>query len=132
MERRSDIWFLWIGVGILSLMLAFAHALYRQGSDGPMIEEKRRLVRQLGLTDLCLFTDARYTRNPVMADLNTPFQDHPMSLEHFPSASLISVPPHLTHRGKAPAKNADPRIARQNPTSDGGAGAPTRTSMAGP
>jgi len=130
MERRSDIWFLWIGLGILSLGLAFAHAGYRQGSDGPMIQEKRRLVRTLGLTDLCLFTDARYTRNPVMADLNTPFQDHPMSLEHFPSASLLGVPPHLTHREEALAENAKPRMARQNAPTDDGAGPPT--SMARP
>jgi hypothetical protein len=52
----------------------------------------------LALTDLCLFTEARYTRHPSMADLHTPFQDHPLSLEHFPSGSLIAAPPHLKTR----------------------------------
>nr|WP_319389404.1 hypothetical protein [uncultured Cohaesibacter sp.] len=47
------------------------------------------LVQQLGLSDLTLFTEARYTRNPSMADLSSAFQDHPMSLDHFPTGSLI-------------------------------------------
>ena len=52
----------------------------------------------LGLTDLCLFTEARYTRHPSMADRGTAFQDHPMSLEHFPSGAIVPVPPHLKQR----------------------------------
>jgi hypothetical protein len=51
------------------------------------------LAQRLGLTDLALFTEARYTRHPSQADLHSAFQDHPLALEHFPSGSLI-VPPH--------------------------------------
>lgn len=47
------------------------------------------LVRELGLSDLALFTEARYTRHPAQADLHSAFQDHPLALEHFPSGSLI-------------------------------------------
>ena len=47
---------------------------------------------RLGLVDLALFTEARYTRHPVQADLHSAFQDHPLALEHFPSGSLL--PPH--------------------------------------
>jgi hypothetical protein len=53
------------------------------------------MVNKYGLTDLCLFTDARYTRNPAMADFATPFQDHPSSMEHFPSGSIIGPPAHV-------------------------------------
>jgi hypothetical protein len=52
----------------------------------------KRLVEELSLTDLCLFTEARYTRHPAMADHHAPFQDHPSALEHFPSGSLVSPP----------------------------------------
>jgi len=55
-------------------------------------------VQRLGLTDLCLFTDARYARHPSMADLHTPFQDSPMAVEHFPSGTVILPPPHLRLR----------------------------------
>lgn len=52
-------------------------------------EASRALVERLGLTDLCLFTEARYTRNLALADLHAPFQDHPAAREHFPSGSFV-------------------------------------------
>jgi len=57
-----------------------------------MLRPSEEIVRELQLTDICLFTEARYTRNPAMADLHAPFQDHPMALEHFPSGSLVTPP----------------------------------------
>lgn len=62
------------------------------------LEKKRAFVGQMGITDLCIFTDARYARHPSMADLHTPFQDYPLSFEHFPSGSILSVPPHLRRK----------------------------------
>jgi hypothetical protein len=53
------------------------------------------MVADLGLTDLSLFTEARYTRHLAQADLHTAFQDHPLAIEHFPSGSLVAPPPHL-------------------------------------
>jgi hypothetical protein len=50
------------------------------------------MVRELGLTDLCLFTEASYTRHITQTDLRTPFQEFPLSLEHFPSGSLMLPP----------------------------------------
>jgi hypothetical protein len=52
------------------------------------------LTAQLGLTDLALFNEARYTRHPALADLHTAFQDGPSSLDHFPSGSLLTPPRH--------------------------------------
>ena len=63
---------------------------YEQG-----LAERTRLVRELRLTDLCLFTEARYTRHLSQADLHSPFQDYPMAFEHFPSGSLVLPPQHL-------------------------------------
>jgi len=57
--------------------------------------KRRHLVQKLGLTDLCLFTEARYTRHLSQADLHSPFQDHPMAFEHFPSGSVVMPPRHL-------------------------------------
>jgi len=53
------------------------------------------MVERLQLTDLCLFTEARYTRHLSQADLHTPFQDSPMSVEHFPAGSLAGPPKRL-------------------------------------
>jgi hypothetical protein len=80
---------------ILLLGLMFIHAVYAREAAKPQLLEKAAMVKQLELTDLCLFTDARYTRHPSMADMHSAFQDMPMSFEHFPSGSLMSPPPHL-------------------------------------
>lgn len=53
------------------------------------------LIRELGLSDLSLFTEARYTRHPSQADQFAPSQDHPAALEHFPTGLLLPPPPHL-------------------------------------
>jgi len=49
-------------------------------------------VGALQLTDLCLFTEARYARHLSQSDLHSAFQDHPMSVEHFPAGSLTRPP----------------------------------------
>lgn len=48
------------------------------------------VVRTLQLTDLALWTEARYTRHPSQADRFTPFQDFPSALEHFPAGSIMA------------------------------------------
>ncbi|RQW76986.1 MAG: hypothetical protein EHM51_02555 [Geobacter sp.] len=93
--RNSTAFFYVITAGLLFLASMFVHAAYRQRADVRSLTAKRELVRKLELTDLSLFTDARYTRHPAMADLFSAFQDHPFSLEHFPSGSLLGPPPHL-------------------------------------
>lgn len=95
-ERKSDIFFIYLTVGVSLICLIFLDAAVSQRLDREAVRERREIVRVLTLTDLCLFTEARYTRHPTMADLNTPFQDHPVSLEHFPSGAIMAPPPHLT------------------------------------
>lgn len=73
----------------------FVHASYKKGTEMGFLRERSEMVRRFGLTDLCLFTEASYTRHLSQADLHTPFQDSPMSLEHFPSGSLVRPPANL-------------------------------------
>ena len=82
---------------LLALTLAgiFLHAYGEVRASRAIFARKTALVRQLELTDLCLFTEASYTRHLSMTDLSTPFQDAPMSLEHFPTGGLTRPPPHL-------------------------------------
>jgi hypothetical protein len=87
--RKSTIYLAGITLcaGILVFLLA-VHPMIGSTQRERAIEKKRELVGKLGLTDLCLFTEARYTRHLSQADLSSAFQDYPMSLEHFPSGSL--------------------------------------------
>jgi hypothetical protein len=88
--RKSSLWFWYLAVSVMLLIIAFAHGAYRREQSYESLRATAALVRDLELTDLCLFTEARYTRHPSQADLHTPFQDHPLSLEHFPSGSLVT------------------------------------------
>lgn len=87
--RRSSLFFLYLGIQTALLAAAFTHAAYVRAWRVADIAALTAMVRRLELTDLCLFTEARYTRHPSQADLHAPFQDHPLSLEHFPSGSLL-------------------------------------------
>jgi hypothetical protein len=50
-------------------------------------------VSGLGLTDLAVATEARYTRHPSISDVMAPFMDHPGAIEHFPTGSFWAAPP---------------------------------------
>ena len=90
--RRSTPFLFFITVSIALLFLMFAHASFQEKASARLLEEKTALLDKLELSDLCLFTEASYTRHLSQADLHTPFQDSPMSLEHFPSGSLVRPP----------------------------------------
>jgi len=90
--RKSTVFLLFtLGNAILLVLLLWS-GRYASGEARAMREASRLMVQQLQLTDLCLFTEARYTRHPSMADLHSAFQDHPLALEHFPSGSLATPP----------------------------------------
>lgn len=82
---------------VLALAAAFGACLGDAQLSGARrageVEAMRAMAARLDLTDLALFTEARYTRHPGQADLHSAFQDHPLALEHFPSGSLI-LPSH--------------------------------------
>jgi len=91
--RKSTLFLSYVALMTALASAALLHAQTRQGSDLPRLQRNADLVRRLELTDLCLFTEAQYTRHPAVTARHTPFQDHPLSLEHFPSGSLSGPPP---------------------------------------
>ena len=91
--RKSSVFFIYLFIQIVLLGSMFTHASYKQQTGLSHLQEKVNLVQRLGLTDLCLFTEASYTRHLSLADFHTAFQDSPMAFEHFPSGSLVIRPP---------------------------------------
>lgn len=93
--RKSLIYVIFMMTG-LALMgtLFFLYPHIVEDTRQNSLNANQRLVKKLRLTDLCLFTEARYTRHPSQADLHSAFQDHPLALEHFPSGSML-LPPQL-------------------------------------
>ncbi|MCF7965846.1 hypothetical protein V3O24_12640 [Methylobacter sp. Wu8] len=96
--RNSSLFFLYLSTGVFFLGLLLMHASFSAKAQQESLGEKSALVKALKLTDLCLFTEARYTRHLSQADLNTAFQDHPLSLEHFPSGSFTQPPERIIDR----------------------------------
>lgn len=82
-----------LGLGLLLFGATLLDAAWR--GNGAATHNTSTLVSELGLTDLALFTEARYTRHLSQADRHTPFQDHPLALDHFPSGSLVPPPARL-------------------------------------
>ena len=85
---RPSFWFFIL----LSVILSVDGILVQQWSSHrenrtQASELQQKTVAVLGLTDLCVATEARYTRHPAVSDPVAPFMDHPGAIEHFPSGS---------------------------------------------
>jgi hypothetical protein len=90
--RRSNVFLFWLAGSLFFFGLVFVDAHFRKKSNLPLIGGRTEMVRTLRITDLCLFTEARYARHLSQADLHSAFQDYPMSAEHFPAGSLTRPP----------------------------------------
>ena len=90
--RKSGFCLVALGICVLLLGLMLSHAAWQRRVDGPFFDQLAYVVHDLELTDLCFFTEARYTRHLSQADRFSPFQDHPVSLEHFPTGSIAGPP----------------------------------------
>ncbi len=90
--RASTRFALLLLAALAGFAAAAGHAAAQQERRAPEVAGRAALVKRLGLTDLALFIEARYTRHPSQADRFTPFQEHPSSLEHFPSGSIAAPP----------------------------------------
>jgi hypothetical protein len=83
------------GVMTLAALMLWADAESRRWRDEDL-PGLQRLTARLGLTDLALWTEARYARHPSQTDFFSAFQDFPAAPEHFPAGSIVPPPPGLT------------------------------------
>ncbi|CAA7617925.1 conserved exported hypothetical protein [Candidatus Terasakiella magnetica] len=97
--RKSDPFLLLAAVLLALFGASFVDAAHEIGKAQASLDARAEMVERLGLTDLVLFTEARYTRHPSQADLHSAFQDHPFAMDHFPSGSLL--PPPLLKRPRS-------------------------------
>ena len=90
--RKADRFLKFIAVNILLLALIWGYSHYQAGEAQARLDKMAAMVRKLQITDLCLFTEAWHTRHPSQADWHTPFQSHPVCLEHFPTGAMVRPP----------------------------------------
>jgi len=78
---------------LLCLLLALDGALFLDGlsrrkAQDATLAQLEIATSGLGLTDLAVATEARYTRHPAISDPVAPFMDHPGAIEHFPTGAF--------------------------------------------
>ncbi|MBU2538179.1 MAG: hypothetical protein KKH22_07050 [Proteobacteria bacterium] len=81
-------------LGLLLVLEAalFVDALSRRKVEATTLTQLEVLTSALGLTDLAVSTEARYTRHPAVSDAVAPFMDHPGAIEHFPTGAFWRPP----------------------------------------
>jgi len=84
---------------LLCLLLALDGALFvdglsRRKAEDATLAQLEVATSALGLTDLAVATEARYTRHPAVSDPMAPFMDHPGAIEHFPTGAFWLPPQH--------------------------------------
>lgn len=86
---RPSAYFFLMLLAFLSLDgLLFHLWLANSAERAAAVRQQQATAAALGLTDLCVATEARYTRHPAVSDPIAPFMDHPGAIEHFPSGSF--------------------------------------------
>ena len=85
--------FTFLGLILVNLVL-FLHAGTARRQYNSQKNIMAIITAGLGLTDLCVSTEARYTRHPAVSDAVAPFMDHPGAIEHFPSGSFWAPVPY--------------------------------------
>jgi hypothetical protein len=101
---RYRIFTLLMVVEALALALLVAAGHFDKDRTAPARRCNRQLVRAFELTDLAIWTGARYTRHVSQADTFATrhvsqadtfaaFQDSMGALEHFPEGALAPLPP---------------------------------------
>lgn len=87
---------------VFAILLGFLLVIYgallvdgisRRKAETTALARLEVLTGALGLTDLAVSTEARYTRHPAVSDPVAPFMDHPGAIEHFPSGAFWLPPP---------------------------------------
>jgi hypothetical protein len=89
-RHRAFLAFLGVEAALLVTLFGLAQGDLRRHRLG--LRAETTIGQRLQLTDLALWTEARYTRHPSQADFFSPFQDFPSAIDHFPAGSLIAPP----------------------------------------
>lgn len=86
--RLCFAFFILIALGVCLQSALIAAANQRMSRLELARQDSAEIVAVLGLSDLCIATDARYIRHLAVSDRVAPFMDHPGGIEYFPTGSF--------------------------------------------
>ena len=110
MRDRCFAWL--IALEVVVLVFLVTAGKFAVDRAAPVRQCNRQLVQAFELTDLSIWTGARYTRHPSQADIFSAFQDGMGALERFPEGVLAPLPA----PGRLPSSSAH-REQGNDPTS---------------
>ena len=110
MRYRCFAWL--IALEVVVLVFLVTAGKFAVDRAAPVRQCNRQLVQAFELTDLSIWTGARYTRHPSQADVFSAFQDGMGALERFPEGVLAPLPA----PGRLPSSSAQ-REQGNDPTS---------------
>ena len=90
--RPALVFSLLLGLLLLLDGALFVDVLNRRKVENANFAQLEVATSALGLTDLAVATEARYTRHPAVSDPVAPFMDHPGAIEHFPTGAFWLPP----------------------------------------
>jgi len=80
-----------VALEIVALVVVMSYATVNT-TGARRLADETTIVRELMLTDLCLVTESRHTRNISHVEPIAPFQDVPGFYDHFPSSTFLQPP----------------------------------------
>jgi hypothetical protein len=86
--RHSTLFLLFVSLFLLLQLLLQVDNSTKRSARMIARQEMSTISEHLGLSDLCLATDARYIRHLSLTDPVAPYMDHPGAVEHFPTGSF--------------------------------------------
>lgn len=84
MRASTSLLMLLVVFSLLACGLTLKIIAKRSGQE-ENFQKLQQVVHRLGLSDLALSTEARYTRHPATSDPVVVSMDHPGAIDHFPS-----------------------------------------------
>lgn len=88
---KSKVFILLLIFECIVISAFFVHGfLVKHHHQTRVTPDKMALVATLQLTDIAVWTEARYTRHPSQTDFFSAFQDFPGAIDHFPAGSVIA------------------------------------------
>jgi len=107
MRYRIFAMLMFIEALVLALLVTAGYV--STGRTEPDRRCNRQLVKVFELTDMAIWTGARYTRHLSQADTFSAFQDSMGALEHFPEGALAPLP--LLNRPSEPGASTESATA---------------------
>ena len=102
--RNSTKLLLMVMVFSVGITVVLIDIMIRREQSHRSQAQKNRFQQIVSVPDLGITTAARYLRHYSLSDSTSPFQDYPVSREHFPAGFVFAPPDYSNMSGRISLK----------------------------